>query len=246
MAQSVGASVTHAAEKAQARLAHANPALLGISGLASAKLAYDATTDAGGSKGRAIGAAAVAATPAAAALAAPAALAKFAPAAANVLGKAALPLTAAAAVIGAVRKGTQAYKQGEGAGGVAAATALGAIDSVTGGLASMAYDGRLRATLSTAASRAGTVATQVGSVAANLMPASFAANPSAPKAGAFINDAAEAKAAAQKGQSDADGDGARRAMAQAKPRHTGPVEVKSYTRNGVQVGGYQRAMAKGA
>lgn len=118
----------------------ANPVLIGASSLMSASGAYNTARNAGASRGKAIAAGALAASPTAVAVVAPSLLARVAPKAAAGLVRAAPWLLLASAGISAVREGYKAYQEGKGAGAVAGRAALGAADAISFGLATKAYD----------------------------------------------------------------------------------------------------------
>lgn len=127
-------------QKAMRSMAVANPYLLATSGIVGASGAWNAARDNGASRQQAAIAAAAAAAPSVAAAAAPTLLGRFAPTVASTLSKAAIPLTIAAAGVGAVRAGLQAHAEGASAGAITGRAALGAADALTFGLASKAYD----------------------------------------------------------------------------------------------------------
>lgn len=118
----------------------ANPVLIGASSLMSASNAYNTARNSGASKGKAITAGAIAASPTAAAVIAPTLLARFAPTAAAGLIRFAPWLLAASAGVSAAREGYKAAQEGKGAGGILGRAALGAADAVSFGLATKAYD----------------------------------------------------------------------------------------------------------
>lgn len=127
--------------KAQTGLARANPAMMLIAGAAAANFAYGTVKKHDGTTGQAVAAGAVAAAPWAGAAAAPSVIARAAPGVASGLAKAALPLTALTAGVGAVRGGYAAYKDGKSVGRIAGEAALGAADALTFGLAGKTWTG---------------------------------------------------------------------------------------------------------
>lgn len=123
-------------DKGMRGMAVASPYMVAASGLVSASSAYEMMRAQGASRTKSAGAAAVAGAPAAATLAAPTLIGRAAPGLAQIVAKAALPLTALAASVGAITRGYDAYKRGESTGKIAGAAALGAADSLSFGLAS--------------------------------------------------------------------------------------------------------------
>lgn len=138
---SSGQKMAAVAQKAHVALARANPAMMLTAGAISGHYAYSTVKNHDGSTGQAIAAGAVAAAPMAGAAAAPSIIARAAPGVASGLAKAALPLTALTAGVGAVRGGYAAYKDGKSVGRIAGEAALGAADALTFGLAGKAWTG---------------------------------------------------------------------------------------------------------
>lgn len=125
--------------KAMYGLAVATPAMFATSAVTHGIMGWNQSKAQGGSNLEAAGSAIKGATPATVALAAPTLIGRAAPKLAAMVSKAALPLTAVAALIGA---GTGAYKAAKGGaswGGIAGGAALGMADTFTGGLATTAW-----------------------------------------------------------------------------------------------------------
>lgn len=125
--------------KAMYGLAVATPAMFATSAVTHGVMGWNAAKAQGAGNLEAAGAAAKGAAPATVALAAPTLIGRAAPKLAAIVSKAALPLTALAALVGAGAGAYKASQRGASWGGIAGGAALGAADTFTGGLASTAW-----------------------------------------------------------------------------------------------------------
>lgn len=171
--------------KAMYGLAVATPAMFATSALVHGTMGWNRAKEAGGSNLQAAGAAAAGAAPASIALAAPTIIGRTAPQLAAIVSKAALPLTALAAGIGAGVGAYKAYQRGASAGGILGGAALGAADTFTGGLASTAWtkwagsgqgDATTLAITNHAAAGARTASAQSGAAMAGSQPPKLTAD----------------------------------------------------------------------
>lgn len=171
--------------KAMYGLAVATPAMFATSALVHGTMGWNRAKESGASNLQAAGSAAAGAAPAAVALAAPTIIGRTAPKLAAIVSKAALPLTALAAGIGAGVGAYKAYQRGASAGGILGGAALGAADTFTGGLASTAWtkwagsgqgDATTLAITNHAASGARTASAQSGAATAGSQPPKLTAD----------------------------------------------------------------------